>query len=168
MYGPSYLNDSFEDLNDDIIIDIPTYDTNSLNNISNIKQREERMFKKINEIHDLKYNSNNNCNFDICDVRGNQRFNYHKVKDSINYHNDIINKQPIKNVKKIKSERIESFNNKINNIKFLQIELDEMKRNNNNLIMFLLFLVIIVLLQYTKLRDINFILQEVKSAPSPV
>jgi hypothetical protein len=163
MYEPSYLNNSFESFDDGSSMDIFIDDVNSLNKISTIKQREERMFKKINEMHNLTYKPDNKCNFDICDVRGNQRFNFRRnVKDNIE---DYINTKlydansniRLANKKEENSVvRTESFDNENNKIRILQSELDEMHRNNNNIVMVLIFLVIVVLIQYTKLSNIKF------------
>lgn len=166
MYEPSYLNNSYDEIVDDDEFNkaLSNIDINSLNKINNIKEREERMFKKINEIHNLSNKHVGNCNDDICSVRGNQRFEYHRnIKNNIEDYNKFYDNQSfrnnITNKKKI-VDKSESFNNNSSDIEFFQNELKNMERKNNNLVIFLILLVIIILIQYTKSynNDIRFMM----------
>lgn len=89
MYEPYYLNgyDAFN-TDDDFKLAMETIDANSIHHIDTIKKREDRIFKKLSNLQNTQTMPNNDCTnccgTNICDVRGNQRFQLRrKIKENI-------------------------------------------------------------------------------------
>lgn len=89
MYEPYYLNeyDTFS-TDDDFKLAMETIDANSIHHIDTIKKREDRIFKKLSNLQNTQTMPNNDCTnccgTNICDVKGNQRFQLRRrIKENI-------------------------------------------------------------------------------------
>lgn len=135
---------------------LDTLDTNIINNIDTVREREIRMFNKLNAYQPIQtpskaklahFNSANHNLFNFGDE--------HYVQCDMNHPSMLYMKQtPPKKA----NERKEGFNEKYkrvqleeyNNIEQLQDEIENMEQKNNMLLLFIFFLVVIILVQYAK------------------
>jgi hypothetical protein len=149
-------------------------DANSFNKISTVREREDRILKKLNVLQPPCINgntrqSNGVCNPDLSSVDGVRRVQHRRdVKNNIenyfhtagNYLDKQLvyeNNEPpihtlIQNNKKEPVGNIESFSNSIiNNVDLLQKELDDVMHRNDMLTIFIYVLLLVVII--TILRD---------------
>lgn len=165
-----------------------TLDANSINKISTIREREMRLFNKLNTYQPLQTPSKeklapfNPCKPDLYNLGGDQRVKLrHNVKEDVekyyygtgnNFkdqlpypHNDnqctrnypwsvyTNPTPPCKSPKQSKSYQLiksEGFHSSMDDMEYLQEEMDKMEQKNNMLTIFIFFLVIIVIVQYAK------------------
>lgn len=166
LTGEEYGYDQISVGSDEFNETLKTLDTNSIHKIPTIREREMRLFNKMNNYED---NRKKLAPFDVCDpnlfslggvqrknLRDNMKENieryYYGTGDSENiqlkyakkrtcdHYPQIITDEPMKREPMINP----------NDMEYLQEEMDELERKNNILVLFIFFLVVIVLVQYSK------------------
>ena len=157
LFGTEYSTDQISAGSDNIRDYLNMDDSNELSQINAIRDKEMRLFKKLNSYTPTCESNKNRKYMDYCQqsVYVNDGMNLEKLRQDII--NDIENKYflgreirvrdciPDK-TEKIQTEGFNNFNN-------LQDKISEIEKKNDMLLLFIFFLVIVVIIQYTKNID---------------
>jgi len=160
LFGTEYGTDQISAGSDNIRDYLNTDDSNELSQINAIRDKEMRLFKKLNSYTPTCESNKNRKYMDYCQqsVYANDGMNREKLRQDII--NDIENKYfsgreiRVRDCIPDKTEKIqtEGFNN-FNNFNNLQDKISEIEKKNDMLLLFIFFLVIVVIIQYTKNID---------------
>jgi hypothetical protein len=175
-YGYDQINIGSSDINQIL----NTLDTNSIHDIDTIREREVRMFNKLNDYQPLQSNPYNDYQPNLYGEAGSERVRSRRnvkediekyyygtgsvLKDQLKYPSEtnqttidypmLYRKQTpsLSQLKamQLKEKKTESFQGEISDMEYLQDELYKMEQKNNMFVIFIFFLVIVVLVQYAK------------------
>jgi hypothetical protein len=129
-YGYDQINIGSSDINQIL----NTLDTNSIHDIDTIREREVRMFSKLNAYQPLQSIPNDKYKPNLYGEAGSERVKLRRNVKAI----------------QLKEKKTESFQGEMSDIEYLQDELYKMEQKNNMFVIFIFFLVIVVLVQYAK------------------
>ena len=163
-FGTEYGTDEINVGTDEIRDYLKTNDSNNLENINAIRDRETRLLKKIQHYQvSCEKDKNNNAKVDFCSPNVNLKNGYNEIKRDII--NDIENhyfsgkrlnlNKCIKEKTKNRREGFQFVDKKqdIYDMEYLKQEMSELEKKNNILLLFIFFLVIIILIQYSNINN---------------
>jgi hypothetical protein len=175
-YGYDQINIGSSDINQIL----NTLNTNSINDIDTIREREVRMFNKLNSYQTIQSNPHDKYTPNFYGESGSEGVRLSRnvkediekyyngtgsvLKDQLKYpseHNQRTFKYPMVyrnqtpslsqlNPIQLKEKKTESSQSDVSDIEYLQDELYKMEQKNNMFVIFIFFLVIVVLVQYAK------------------
>ena len=161
LFGTEYGTDQISAGSDNIRDYLNKDDSNELSQINAIRDKEMRLFKKLNRYTPTCESNKNRKFMDYCQqsVYANDGLHREKLRQDIV--TDIENKYfsgkeiRVRDCIPDKKEKIKSegFNNNSNNFNNLQDKISEIEKKNDMLLLFIFFLVIVVIIQYTKNID---------------
>ena len=160
LFGTEYGTDQISAGSDNIRDYLNKDDSNELGQINAIRDKEMRLFKKLNSYTPTCESNKNRKFMDYCQqsVYANDGLRREKLRQDIV--TDIENKYfsgkeiRVRDCIPDKKEKMKSegFNN-INRLDNLQDKISEIEKKNDMLLLFIFFLVIVVIIQYTKNID---------------
>lgn len=166
-FGTEYGTDEINFGSDDIRDYLNTNDSNNLHKINSIRDREVRLLKKIKHYQPTCEQNKNRKIINYCHPNIYSRDGEYDERQRLDTINNIENHYfsgrqlrvndciPGK-TKKIHKKNREGFQySDIDDVQYLQKEMEDLEKKNNMLVIFVFFLVIVVLIQYAKVNNDN-------------
>lgn len=152
-FDTEYGTDQISVGSDDIRDYLNSNDSNDLHQINAIRDREVRLLKKINQYSPTC--EQNNRNIDPCNPSVYAKNVIYKEQHRVNeYPPSICKTYPKKRLPKKSTVSVkEGF--QIDDVKYLQGEVETLEKKNDMLVLLIFFLVIVVLIQYAKGNNDN-------------
>ena len=140
----------------------------SMHQINTVRDREVRLLKKLKQYTQTCDQNRNRASIDFCQPNVYSQdgvYDTHRRRDIIdNIENNYYSDSPFKNIRvnnclpsKLKKKSsggttvTEGFG--VDDVQYLQDELEDLEKKNNMLVLFIFFLVIVVIVQYAKVNN---------------